>query len=241
MQNIWGIVVGVVLAAGVGVVIVKAVGDSAPPSRTRTAAPAPQATTAPEAPVRPRVAPQPEARFGRIEVTGEDYTIGRPDAPVTLIEYASLTCPHCARFHNEILPQIKKDYVDAGKVRVVYRDFPLDRVALSASMIARCAGRESYFGYLETFFASQTNWARAQNPIEALGRIARLGGMSESAVQECLQNQSVMDAIVKQRLEGERIYAIGSTPTIFVNGDKYGGGLGLEELRLVIEPLLPKS
>lgn len=243
MPNIWGIVVGVVLAAGVGVVVVKAVGDNSTPSRARTATPASQtqAGAHTDAQAVPRVAPQPDARFGKIEVSDDDFAIGRADAPVTIIEYASLTCPHCARFHIDTVAAIKKDYIDTGKVRLVYRDFPLDHVALSASMIARCSGRDSFFGFLETFFASQASWARAENPVDALSRIARLGGMSDGAVQECLKNQTVMDAVVKQRLEGERIYAITSTPTIIVNGGKFSGGLGAEELKLVLDPLLPKT
>jgi len=103
--------------------------------------------------------------------------LGKADAPVTMIEYSSLGCPHCAAFHLETLPQIKKDYIDTGKVRLVFRDFPLGTPALAASMIARCAGPKKFFGFIEIMFRSQPQWSRSQNPMPALTKVARLGGL----------------------------------------------------------------
>ena len=238
MQNIWGIVVGVVVAAGIGAVVYKAV-DSGP-ERPRPAAPAPAQGTAARAADQAAL-PKPDASFGQMPVADDDYQLGKPDAPITIIEYASLTCPHCATFETEVLPQLKAAYVDTGKVRFVYRDFPLDRVALTASVIARCAGRERFFGYIDAFFASQQNWARAQNPVEALGRIARLGGMSDAEIDACIKDQKTVDTVLAQRLEGEKTYKIQSTPTLFINGDRYSGGLRFDELKRVLDGMLPKS
>ncbi len=167
--------------------------------------------------------------------------LGKADAPVTIVEYASLTCPHCAKFHVDTLPGLKKEFIDTGKVRLVYRDFPLDRNALAAAIVARCAGPARYFGFIHTFFASQSNWARSSNPVEALGKLARLGGMSKKDFDACLKNKAVSDAVLEQRLEGEKTYKVNSTPTLYINGGKYSGGLTLDQIRSVIGAMLKKS
>ena len=95
----------------------------------------------------------------------QEQILGDPDAPVTIIEYASLTCPHCAQFHNEVLPELKERYIAPGKVRLIYRDFPLDQVALAAAALAHCDGSDRYFSMLDVLFETQRNWARADDPI----------------------------------------------------------------------------
>ena len=100
--------------------------------------------------------------------------LGNPDAPVTIIEYASLTCPHCAQFHTEVLPELKERYIDPGKVRLIYRDFPLDQMALAAAALAHCAGPERYFSMLDVLFETQSNWAQADDPITAIKRLGKL-------------------------------------------------------------------
>jgi protein-disulfide isomerase len=243
MQNIWGIIVGVVIAAGIGVVVYKAVdggGDSRPRTTAQASAPAPAEGSGDTA-ARTAPLPQPDVKFGQMAVSEDDFQMGRADAPITIIEYASLTCPHCAQFDTEVLPKLKSEYIDTGKVRFVYRDFPLDRLALTASVVARCAGRDRYFGYLNAFFASQQTWARAQNPVEALGRIARLGGMSDAAFDACLKDQKTLDAVLAQRLEAEKTYKLQATPTLFIQGDRYTGGLRFDELKRLIDSTLSKS
>ncbi|MHA1107918.1 MAG: DsbA family protein [Alphaproteobacteria bacterium] len=245
MRNIWAIVVVAVLVGGVGASLYKLTDDGTSDTRADSApAPAPVANAATPASDTAQVAqsaPKADADFGKVEVGADELTIGKADAPVTIIEYASLTCSHCARFHRETLPGIKKEFVDTGKVRLVYRDFPLDQLALAAAMVARCAGRERQFGFIDTFFTAQRTWAADGNPIAALGRLARLGGMAQGEFDACLKNQTVSDAVIKQRLEGEKTFKINATPTLIINGKKFSGGLTLEQFRMVVAPMLKKS
>jgi protein-disulfide isomerase len=185
--------------------------------------------------------PPPSGNIADLRLSDADFAIGPADAKVTIVEYASLTCPHCAEFHTKVMPDIKKAYLETGKVRYVYRDFPLDRLALAAAMTARCAGRESFFGFIDTFYAAQGQWSRAGNPIKALGNLARLGGMSEKALDTCLQNADVQNAVLKQRLEAANDFKITATPTVFVNGDRYSGGMTLDQMRTLLDRLLSKS
>lgn len=185
--------------------------------------------------------PPPSGNVADLKLSDADFAIGPADAKVTIVEYASLTCPHCAEFHTKVLPDIKKEFVETGKVRYVYRDFPLDRLALAAAMTARCAGRENFFGFIDTFYAAQGQWSRAGNPVKALGNLARLGGMSQNAFDSCLQNAEVQNAILKQRLEAANEFKINATPTVFVNGDRYSGGMTLDEMRTLLNRLLAKS
>lgn len=185
--------------------------------------------------------PEPSGEVADLRIGPDDYAMGPADARVTIVEYASLTCPHCANFHAEVLPTLKKDYVETGKVRYIYRDFPLDRMALGAAMIARCAGRDSFFGFIDTFYAAQGQWAQASNPIGALGNLARLGGMSQKTFDSCLENADAQNAILKQRLEAANEFGIQATPTIFVNGARYSGGMSLPQLRTLLDRLLSKS
>jgi len=172
---------------------------------------------------------------------GDDMVLGRADAPITIIEYASLTCPHCANFHSATLPQIKAEYIDKGHVKLVYRDFPLDRLALAGAMVARCAGPERYFGFLDVLFRQQGVWARSADPRAALGSIARQGGMSSETFETCLANQEIQTAVLTQSLQGEREFQVQATPTIIINGKKHAGGLSFEDLDRVLRPLVPKG
>lgn len=175
------------------------------------------------------------------KVRDSDFTIGSPDAPVTLIEYASLTCPHCARFHTVVLPKLKKEYVDTGKVRVVYRDFPLDGMALRASALARCAGRERFFGFLDLLFKRQAVWAQSPSPMSALGEIAALGGLSDEDLAACFRDDKLLKEIAKQKLEAEQVFNVNSTPSFVINGRKFTGESSYEGLKAAIDPLISKS
>jgi len=172
-----------------------------------------------------------------------DMVMGAPDAPVTVIEYASLTCPHCARFHSDTLPKLKSTYIDAGVVKYVFRDFPLDRLALSAAMIAQCAGAERYFNFLDVLFKQQANWAKGkeQDAMAALKRLARLGGMSDAQIDACLANKEVQDRILATSVAGQNQFQVRSTPTLIINGERHGGALSFEELDKIIKPLAGKS
>ena len=120
--------------------------------------------------------PPPEATFDSVPVTAADNVLGRAGAPVTIVEYASFTCPHCAQFHTDILPGLKKAYIDTGKARLVYRDFPLDRAAFAASLVARCATGNRYFGIVDLLFREQARWTGARDTMAALRRLATLAG-----------------------------------------------------------------
>lgn len=189
-----------------------------------------------------RVAMDPKDMAPRKE--GDDMVIGAPNAPVTIIEYASLTCPHCANFHTGSLPQIKEQYIDQGLVKFVYRDFPLDRAALWASMLARCAGPERYFSFLDVLFRQQSNWARGndgQQIQDNLKRLARLGGFSDATFDSCLKDKAVETAVLDQSLKGEREFKISSTPTLIINGKKHTGSIAFEEIDKVLKPLAGRS
>lgn len=150
----------------------------------------------------------------------KERVIGDPAAPITIIEYASLTCPHCADFHSESLPRLKKDWIENGKAKLIYRDYPLDRFAASAAMIARCAPSDKYFTFLNAFFSQQKNWSRAEDPVKVLTQLAGLGGMSKEDVDACLANEALQDGILQMRLEGQMEYDINSTPSFVIGGKK---------------------
>ena len=169
---------------------------------------------------------------------GAERILGKQTAPVLIIEYASLTCPHCAEFHNGPWTDLKKEYVDTGKARLIYRDFPTDQLALAASMIARCAPKERYFGIIELMFKTQENWRRSQNPRKALSNIGRLAGMSQATVDACMNSKTAYESVMKLRNEGSQKFRVDSTPTLIVNGKKLDGGLSLEEYRKAFDDAL---
>ena len=170
-----------------------------------------------------------------------ERVLGNKNAPVEVIEYASLTCPHCASFHNGPWPTLKKEYLDTGKIKLIYRDFPTDQLAVAASMIAKCAPKNRYFGIIELMFRTQDTWRRSSNPREALSNIGRLAGMSQATVEAYMSNQSIFDGVMKQRDEGQKLFNINSTPTLVVNGKKIEGGLSLKEIRQVFDQALSDS
>ena len=170
-----------------------------------------------------------------------EKVLGNENAPITLIEYASLTCHHCATFHNEVLPKIKSDYIDTGKLKFIYRDFPLDHYALMASMIARCAGNKKFFTFLKVLFKEQPKWTAAKDPFIALGHIARIGGIGKEEFKSCVGNKAIEDGILKSRIEADREFKIESTPTLIINGEKYDGARTFKKLKKYIDKLLTKS
>ena len=173
-----------------------------------------------------------------VEKMTAERSLGNKNAKVTVIEYASLTCSHCAAFHTGPWPAIKKEYVDTGKIKFIFRDFPLDRVALAASMIARCAPEERYFGVISLMFETQDTWRGAANPQAALESIGRLAGMPAEILQACVQNRTVFDAVMKQRNDGDQKFKIESTPTILVNGEKIDGSVDIGRFREVVDQAL---
>lgn len=170
-----------------------------------------------------------------------EQVLGDPNAPVTMIEYASLTCPHCAQFHIEVLPDLKERYIATGKVRLIYRDFPLDERALMAAALAHCAGPDRYFGFLDVLFETQSSWARAEDPVAALEKLGKLGGMSDEQMDQCLADEELSNAILQTRLDGQNEHQVSSTPTLVINGEVYSGPREIGALSKVIDPLLDNS
>ena len=168
----------------------------------------------------------------------EEKSLGKPNAPIKMIEFASLTCGHCARFHNEVMPAIKEKYINNGKIFFIYKDFPLDKFALKASIISRCSGNKNYFSFLDVFYKKQSSWTRSQDPFKSLLKIAKIGGLKDEEIKVCVGNKSIEDGLLKDRLQSSKKYDITATPTIYLNGKKYTGDLTLEALELKINSLL---
>ena len=167
-----------------------------------------------------------------------EHAIGSPSAPVTIVEYASLTCHHCATFQAETLPEFKKRYIDTGKVRLVFRDFPLEPNALKAAKVAHCAGPERHAAFVDVFLRQHDNWAQAKDTTAALKQLTRLGGMSEQEVDACLADKALEDRILQGRLDAQQKYNIKSTPTFIINDQAYPGNRSVEEFAKIIDPLL---
>ena len=176
-----------------------------------------------------------------LALSKDDRILGNPEAPITIVEYASLTCPHCAHFTNDVLPELKKKWIDTGKAKLVMRDYPLDEPALRAAMIARCAPPDRYYAYVDTFFGSQEKWATARDYRDALARLVKLGGMSREEFDNCLKNTALENKIVEGRLIASKELDVNSTPTFFINGIKFTGAPTLEEFDKVLSGVAAKS
>lgn len=166
---------------------------------------------------------------------------GDPMAPVTIVEYASLTCSHCAAFHTTVFPEIKKNYIDTGKVRLVFRDFPLDGLAMAGAMLARCAPGDRGQAMLNVMFRQQGVWVTSQSPLEPLTSYAKLAGMSEEDVNACLENQNIMNAIREAQELATNQYKINATPTFFIEDEKVEGGRPYDFISEVINRKLEEK
>jgi protein-disulfide isomerase len=170
-----------------------------------------------------------------------DMAIGSPDAPITVIEFFSLTCPHCQSFHLKVYPGLKQDYVDTGKVRFVARDFPLNRPALHAAMLARCAGPERYFAFIDTLFQTFDDWTRSSDYLKKLAQIGELGGVSRDQFEACLKDSALEDSVFQAIQDAQAEYDISSTPTLIVNGRKYEDSMSLTAFSQHLDRLLSDS
>ncbi|HSK39478.1 MAG TPA: thioredoxin domain-containing protein [Arenibaculum sp.] len=245
-----GLAFGVVAVIGVGAALLST-GNGTPPepeviAAPKRAAPQPAITPAasvasrPEAPATSPAGVQPADTLpGAVRTAGgqqlaqqavsprttaemlQDRVLGDPNAPTTIYDYSSLTCPHCAAFHTETLPDLKEQYIDTGKAKLVYRDFPFDAVGLRAAMLARCSPPERYYGFLDVLFRSQQSWSRAEDPMQTLAQTGKLAGVSQQEFDACMDNQELVDGILKRRLEAEQRFQVGSTPSfVIVRGDQ---------------------
>ncbi|MCX7297739.1 MAG: DsbA family protein [Hyphomicrobiales bacterium] len=169
-----------------------------------------------------------------------DMVMGDAKAPVTVIEYASMTCPHCAHFTETTFPELKKRYIDTGKVRFIFREFPLDQLAAAAFMLARCSGEtdsSKYFTMVDTMFRQQRVWA-VEKPLPPLLALAKQAGFTQATFETCLQNQKLLDGIEAVRNRATDKFKVQSTPSFFINGTLFAGALTIEDMAKQIEPLL---
>lgn len=168
-----------------------------------------------------------------------DMSMGNPKAKVTMIEYASATCPHCAEFSNDTFPTLKKDYIDTGKVRFIFREFPLDGVAMAAFMLARCAPKDKYFPLIETFFKQQQTWEA--NPHDGLLKIFESAGFSKNKFNTCIKDKTLFGGIKTEMLRAEKVFHVNATPTFFVNGKELVGAQPIDKYRAMIDAALKAS
>ncbi len=185
----------------------------------------------------------PASRLGAAEpaIFADDRILGSADAPITIIEYSSLTCPHCAALHKDILPKIKETWIAEGKARLVYRHFPLDAMALRAAAVADCIEGERFFGFLDLLYKSQQRWAKSKDPLKSLGQMARLAGMSQERFESCANDEAQMDRILARRQDATLTYDVRSTPTLIVNGRKVEGAGGFEYLDKIFKEIVSES
>jgi protein-disulfide isomerase len=166
-----------------------------------------------------------------------DQILGTENAPVTVIEYASMTCPHCANFAVNVLPKIKERYIDTGKVRFIFREFPFDPLAAGAFMLARCTDKDKYFPLIETLFQQQSKWV-VQKPMEPLLTIAKQAGFTQQSFEACLANQKVLEGIEWVRNRATEKFKVDATPTFFINGEMHRGEMSLDEMEKAIQTYL---
>lgn len=171
-----------------------------------------------------------------------DIVLGPADAKVTVVEFASMTCGHCMHFATDIFPKFKEKYIDSGKVRYVFREFPLDNLAAAAAMLARCAGGDKTFPLIETLFAKQGDWAFVQgNPVPKLFDIAKQAGFTQESFDKCLTDQKLLDQITAARTRASETFGVSATPTFFINGKRLMDVPTLENFDKMIDPILSQK
>jgi len=167
-----------------------------------------------------------------------EMTMGDPKAPVTIIEYMSMTCPHCARFNNDTFPVIKSKYIDTGKVRWILREFPLDPAAVAGIMLARCAPNDGYFPMVDMLFKQQMTWAASNDVRGSLMQLSKLAGFTQASFEACLTNQKLLDDVQATKEKGAKEFGVASTPTFLVNGGRYAGEMSVDILSALIDSKL---
>ncbi|HEX2137027.1 MAG TPA: DsbA family protein [Microvirga sp.] len=167
-----------------------------------------------------------------------DVAQGSADAKVTIIEYASLTCSHCAAFHRDTYPALKSRYIDTGRVRYILREFPLDPLATAGFMLARCDGEQKYYPIVDMLFQQQRAWTATERPLDALRQMMRQAGFSQEKFDSCLKDQKLYDAVNAVKNRGIEVFKVDSTPTFFINGQRHPGNMSIDELEKIIKPML---
>ena len=175
-----------------------------------------------------------------LSISDNDFYIGSPDAPVTIIEYASMSCSHCADFHNNTLDDLKSEYIDTGKVRFVFRDFPFNYPALAGSMIVGCVPKDAKYQYMNALYKLQNNWIRREHSDtrKELYKIMQSGGMKQEEFDLCLSNIDLENDILEGVMSAQREFNIRSTPSFIINGVLYSGNKNIKEFRQIIDKIL---
>ncbi|WP_019224048.1 DsbA family protein [Bartonella rattaustraliani] len=172
-------------------------------------------------------------RLGKVK----DRFEGEANAPVTIVEYASLTCIHCAHFYNDVLPKIRKKYIKTGKVKLIFREYAFDPRATAGFMLARCAPEDRYFPMIEVLFQKQHEWVWGQDILTALKKISLMANFTDESFKACLKNQTILDEVNASFERGKEL-GVTATPTFFINGNKYEGAMSVESFFLVIDSFL---
>ena len=167
----------------------------------------------------------------------DDIPMGSASAPVTIIEYASMTCPHCAAFSVTTFPKLKEKYIDTGKVKYIMREYPLDGLAAAAFMLARCSGPDKYYPLIETLFAQQQKWA-VKEPIPPLLAIAKQAGFTQQSFEACINDKGLLAKVQQMRDRGKEKFKVEATPTFYINGERYPGAMAIEDIDKVIAQLI---
>ena len=180
--------------------------------------------------------------FSKYEITqaktDEEIFLGNKDAKIVVIEYASMTCAHCANFHKKVYPKIKENYIDTNKIKFIFRDFPLDKQALFGSVLAKCAPKEKYFDFVKLILNTQKKWISNDNTFEdKLKNIGKLAGLNENKIDNCFKDEQIVDNILKSRSTAEKKYNITSTPSLIINEKKYSA-MSYENFEKIIESLI---
>lgn len=176
-----------------------------------------------------------------LAISRQDRILGNPAAPVTIIEYGSLSCPHCAHFQATVLPQLKKQWIDTGKARLVFRDFPLDQEAMAAEVVARCAPPARYYPLIDMMFANQERWVLEKNWQAALQRLVQLAGIGRKQFDACLADKAIADQVAQSRLVASQQLGVNATPTFFINGAKFAGEPTVEAFNQALSAAAQKS
>ena len=175
-----------------------------------------------------------------LDITEKDFVIGNEDAKITIIEYASLSCSHCADFHVNTLETLKKEYIDTGKIKMVFRDYPFNYPALLGSMVLRCIPENYRYDYMNALFKLQTDWVNKKNKktIQELYKIMQSGGMTKDEYDACIYNTELENEILKGVMEAQNQFNIKSTPSFIINGKLIEGNKSIKEFRQIIDKIL---
>ena len=181
------------------------------------------------------------AAEGGEPIYDDDHILGDVNAPVTIIEYASLTCGHCAHFHSETLPEVKANWIESGRARLVYRHYPLDQLALRGAALANCVEGANFFGFVGVLFQNQEKWAFSQDPLTALQQYAALAGIGAEDFEKCITDEAAITRILEKQTDGRDRYSVGSTPSFVVNGKLAVGAMTYDEFNTVLEQAAAKA